>query len=85
MTVVPPDVKMVRIKTHAHTGTGFHESSNTYAFRHPADVRAVGYFRNHARTRVTLIKIKAFYTNGFDGNALIAPAINNSKGSFRKD
>ncbi|MGJ6969298.1 hypothetical protein ACSDR0_46160 [Streptosporangium sp. G11] len=84
---VPPDVKVVRIKTCAQVGagTGFHESFNIYAFRNPAAVRVVGYFRNHTRTRVTPTKIRVCYTNGFDRNALIAPAIKNSSGSFRKD
>jgi hypothetical protein len=84
---IPPDVAVVRIKHYSEIGasTGFYESFNTYAYRHPAVVRVVGYFRSHTSTRVTLTKIKVCYTNAADRNVLIAPALTDSSGSFHKE
>ena len=84
---IPPDVAVVRIQSQTQVGasTGFYESFNTYAYRHPAVVRVVGYFRSHTSTSVTLTKIKVCYTNAANRSVLIAPAITNSSGSFNKD
>ncbi|GAA1532700.1 hypothetical protein [Kribbella lupini] len=84
---IPPDVAVVRIQNYAEIGasTGFYESFNTYAYRHPAVVRVVGYFRSHTATRVTLTKIKVCYSNAVNRNVLIAPAITNSSGSIAKE